>query len=209
LLGRSGGPDPGPARRSAGRADHIEGPSTHRAADACSARVGRRAGGSLDSQPNETTPAIRRLLFVADAAVAEVSELPSRVRAVIDAAAELYVLTPTLPGRLAWLADDVDRCRHVADERLDTVLGHMRAIGARASGDALRGSVLTVFADAVADFQPDHILVALRSSEHANWQERGLIEHVKERFGLPLTAFAIDPEGRVSTAPNPGSTSSG
>ena len=88
--------------------------------------------------------------MVADAAVAEVSELPARVRAVIDAAAEVYVLTPSLPGRLAWLADDVDRCRHVADERLDTVLGHMRSIGARASGDALRGSVLTVFADAVA-----------------------------------------------------------
>jgi hypothetical protein len=99
------------------------------------------------------------------------------------------------PGRLAWLADDVDRCRHAADERLDTVLGHMRSISARASGDALRGSVLTVFADAVANFKPDHILIALRSSEHANWQERGLIEHATERFGLPLTTFAIDPEG--------------
>ena len=164
---------------------------------------------ALDSQPNETRPGIQRLLFVADTAVAEVSELPSRVRAVIDAAAEVYVLTPTLPGRLAWLADDVDRCRHVADERLDTVLGHMRSISARASGDALRGSVLTVFADAVAEFQPDHVLLGLRSSEHANWQERGLIEHVTERFGLPLTTFAIDPEGHVSTAPAPRRTSPG
>jgi hypothetical protein len=161
----------------------------------------------LDSQPNESGQTIPRLLVVADAAVAEVSELPSRVRAVIDAAAELYVLTPSLPGRLAWLADDVDRCRHVADERLDTVLGHMRSIGARASGDALRGSVLAVFGDAVAAFQPDHILVALRSSEHANWQERELIEHVKQRFGLPVTTYAIDPQGHVATTPAPGSTS--
>lgn len=153
-----------------------------------------------DSQPNESSHAIQRLLVVADAAVAEVSELPPRVRAVIDVAAEVYVLTPSLPGRLAWLADDVDRCRHVADERLDTVLGHMRSISARASGDALRGSVLTVFADAVAEFQPDHILVGLRSSEHANWQERGLIEHVTERFGLPMTTFTIDPEGHVPIA---------
>jgi hypothetical protein len=50
----------------------------------------------------------QRLLFVADAAVAEVGELPPATRALIDAAAEVYVLTPTLPGRLAWLADDVD-----------------------------------------------------------------------------------------------------
>jgi hypothetical protein len=170
--------------------------------------VSNRGVEALDSRPTETSRAIQRLLVVADAAVAEVGELPARVRAVIDAAGEVYVLTPSLPGRLAWLADDVDRFRHAADERLDTVLGHLHSISARARGDALRGSVLTVLADAVAQFQPDHILIALRSSEHANWQERGLIEHVKERFGLPLTTFAIDPQGHVSTAPAPGSTCS-
>jgi nucleotide-binding universal stress UspA family protein len=148
-------------------------------------------------------PAIQRLLFVADAAVADVDELPPAVRAVIDTAAELYVLTPALPGRLAWLADDVDRFRHVADERLDTVLGHMRSIGAHASGSASRGSVLTVIADAVADHQPDHILIALRGAEHSNWQERGLIDHVRDRFGLPLTSYAVDPQGHTSTADGP------
>jgi hypothetical protein len=141
----------------------------------------------------------RRLLFVADAAVAEVADLPPAARALIDAAAEVHVLTPTLPGRLAWLADDVDRCRHVADERLDTVLGHMQSIGAHASGLAGRGSVMTVIADAVADFEPDHILLGLRSPKHANWQERRLAEHVKKRFGLPLTTYAIDPGGHVPT----------
>ena len=65
---------------------------------------------------------IRRLLFVADAAVAEVHDLPAEARALFSAAAEVYVVTPTLPGRLAWLADDVDLFRHLADERLDTVL---------------------------------------------------------------------------------------
>src|SRR4029079_10371210 len=92
---------------------------------------------------------------------------PPAVRVLIDAAVEIYVLTPTLPGRLAWLADDVDGFRHVADERLDTVLGHFRAIGADASGLAARGSVPLVIADAVAEFKPTHVLVALRSPEHA------------------------------------------
>jgi nucleotide-binding universal stress UspA family protein len=147
--------------------------------------------------------AIQRLLFVADAAVADVGQLPPPVRAVIDAAAEVYVLTPTLPGRLAWLADEVDGFRHVADERLDTVLGHMHSIGARASGAAARGSVLTVVADAVAEFNPEHILLALRSSEHANWQERGLVKHIEHRFGLPVTTYAVDPQGRASSADGP------
>jgi hypothetical protein len=128
-------------------------------------------------------PSIRRLLFVADAAVAYVDELPRSVRAVIDAADEVYVVTPTLPGRLAWLADDVDGFRHVADERLDVVLGHLRSIGAHADGTAIRGSVNTVIADAIASFHPDHILIALRSSDHSNWQERRLIEHISGTTG--------------------------
>jgi nucleotide-binding universal stress UspA family protein len=125
------------------------------------------------------------------------------VRAVIDAAAAVYVLTPTLPGRLAWLADEVDEVRHVADERLDTVLGHMHSIGAHASGAAARGSVLTVIADAILEFRPDHILLALRSAEHANWQERGLVKHIEHRFGLPVTTYAVDPQGRASSADGP------
>ena len=45
----------------------------------------------------------------------------------------------------------------------------MRSIGARASGMTGDDSTLTAFADAVAKFQPDHILIALRSSDHAYW----------------------------------------
>jgi hypothetical protein len=67
--------------------------------------------GALKTPPRDSGKAIQRLLFVADAAVADVDDLPSAVRTVIDAAAAVYVVTPTLPGRLAWLADEVDRLR--------------------------------------------------------------------------------------------------
>src|SRR5690348_8033155 len=111
---------------------------------------------------NKPQPPVERLLFIADAAAAHMDELPTAVRPLIGAATDVYVVTPTLPGRLAWLADDVDRFRHVADQRLDTVLDHMREIGAHATGVASRGSVLRVIADAVEEFAPDHILIALR-----------------------------------------------
>jgi hypothetical protein len=156
--------------------------------------VEARSGYARDSKLPK-----QRLLMVADAAVAAVDELPPPVRDLIDAAAKVYVITPSLPGRLAWLADDVDRPRHYADERLDSVLGHLRTIGAHASGKTGDDTMLTAFDDAVADFQPDHILIGLRSSEHTNWQERGLVDHVKERFGLPLTTYAIDPQGHLAT----------
>lgn len=161
------------------------------------------AHGATSHSPPSNSPAIQRLLFVSDAAVADVDELPTAVRAIIDAAGEVYVLTPTLPGRLAWLADDVDRFRHHADERLDTVLSHMHAIGADAGGAAARGSVMTVIADAVTEFEPDHILIALHVSDQANWQERRLIEHVESRFHLPVTTFAVDLAGHTPTADGP------
>jgi nucleotide-binding universal stress UspA family protein len=132
-----------------------------------------------------------------------VDELPPAVRAVLDTATEVYVVTPTLPGRLAWLADDIDRFRHVADERLDTVLGHLHSIDVHADGAALRGSVLTAIADAVATFHPDHILLALHSPKHAYWQERRLIEHIEGRFGLPLSTYAVDLGGHTATADGP------
>jgi len=141
---------------------------------------------------------IQRLLFVADAAVAGVHELPPAVRVLIDAAAEIVVLTPTLPGRLAWLADDVDGFRHLADERLDTVLGHIRSIGGRATGLTSRGSVLLVVQDAIDELQPDHVLIAVCGPDHANWQERGLLEHVQDRFGLPVTVYAVDRRGHAA-----------
>jgi hypothetical protein len=123
---------------------------------------------------------VRRLLFVADAAVADVHDLPPAAAALLSAAAEVY-----------------------ADERLDTVLGHMRSVGAHASGAHNRGSVLTVIADAVEDFKPDHMLLALRSSDHANWQERGLEERLQKRFGLPLISYAVDSRGHATCARHP------
>ena len=148
-------------------------------------------------------PATPRLLVVADAALADAAELPPRVRAIIDEAGEVYVVTPSLPGRLDWLASELNPSRHIADERLDTVLDQLRSIGARARGTTGDDSTLTAFADAVAKFHPDHILIGLRSPEHANWQERGLVKHVQERFGLPVTTFAIDRLGHISIAPDP------
>jgi hypothetical protein len=170
-----------------------------------SPEVMRAADLMLVSRPESTDggTGVGRLLFVADAAVADIDELPASVRAIIDSADAVYVVTPTLPGRLAWLADDIDRCRHVADERLDEVLDHMHAIGAHVSGATRRGSVTTVVADAITRCEPDHILIALRGPGHANWQERKLVAHIEQHYGLPVTTYAVDPQGHTFAADRP------
>lgn len=140
-----------------------------------------------------------RLLIVTGAAVAEVEELPPLIRSLIDTAAEILVVTPMLPGRLQWLASDTDRVRHEADERLQTVLGHVEELAPEASAAGAIGddTPLTALEDAVRRFQPDHILLALRASDHRAWQERGLTDRVRESFQIPLTSFEIDRAGRV------------
>ena len=71
------------------------------------------------------------------------------------------MVTPTLPGRLAWLAWELNSARHAADERLDKMLGQVRSRGAHASGTTGDDTVLTAFADAIAEFEPDQIVIAL------------------------------------------------
>lgn len=143
-----------------------------------------------------------RLLIATGGAAASEHELPPLVRDLIRGASELLVMTPVLISRLQWLASDTDRARYEADERLSTVLGHVEAVAPDASIDARIGddTPRTAFADAIRDFAPDHILIALRAGDHSGWQERGLLDELRG-FGIPLTVFELDRKGR---APEPG-----
>jgi hypothetical protein len=138
-----------------------------------------------------------QLLIATGEAAASEYELPRLVRALIENASEILVMTPVLVSRLQWLASDTDRARYEADERLSTVLGH---IGTLAPEATVRGQVgdetpLTAFSDAIREFRPDHILIALRGSDHSGWQEHGLLDQIRE-FGIPITVFELDRAGR-------------
>lgn len=101
------------------------------------------------------------------------------------------MVTPVLPGKLEWLVSDTDRARHQADERLNVVLGQMGEMGLSAEGRVGDETPLTALEDAVRSFNPDHVLIALRSPEDSDWQERGLVDRVRRELRLPLTVFAI------------------
>jgi hypothetical protein len=138
-----------------------------------------------------------RLLIATGEAAASERELPRLVRALVENASEVLVMTPVLISRLQWLSSDTDRARYEADQRLSTVLDH---IGTLAPEAGIQGRIgddtpLTAFADAIRDFQPEHILIALRGTDHSGWQERGLLDQIRE-FGIPITVFELDRAGR-------------
>jgi hypothetical protein len=141
-----------------------------------------------------------RLLIVAGATAASTDELPASVRALIAGASEILVVAPVLTSKLHLWTNDTDRARERADERLSAVLGDVEAIGPDADAGGVVGDEvpLSAFDDAVRLFSPDHILIGLRAGTQADWQERSLVPRVKQAFGLPVTAIAIDDDGRVS-----------
>jgi len=131
------------------------------------------------------------LLIAAGEAAASADDLPFGVRSLIDLADNVAVIAPRLPGWLDWLMSDTDKATAEADERLDTVLSQLERAGAPARGEVGADDPLVAFEDAVRKFAPDHILIALRPEDRAGWQERGLLDQVLERFGLPVTIFQL------------------
>ena len=132
-------------------------------------------------------------LLVATGTVAESAEqLPESVRALLQQADEILVLSPALPGRFHWLSSDTDKARMMADDRLETVLGQIEQLGHEARGQVGADDPLLAFDDAIAEFGPDHILIGLRSPNRSGWQEHHLIEQVLGRFSLPVTVFVIE-----------------
>jgi hypothetical protein len=162
------------------------------------ARVPNHEKRTLGIIPLMASSSGARLLIATGEAAASERELPPLIRALIDSASEILVISPVLIGRLQWLASDTDQARYEADERLSTVLGHIDTLAPEA---AVRGQVgddtpFTAFSDAIRDFLPDHILIGLRGGDHSGWQERGLLGEIKE-FGIPLTVFELDRAGRT------------
>jgi hypothetical protein len=133
-----------------------------------------------------------RLLIAAGEAAASAEQIPAGVRTLIDSADEIMVIAPSLPGRLDWIASDTDKASRQADERIRAVLGQLEETGHPARGRVGADDLLLAFEDAIREFAPDHLLIALRRVDRAGWQERGLLERIEERFAIPMTVFQLD-----------------
>jgi hypothetical protein len=130
-----------------------------------------------------------RLLVVTGEAAETADELPFGIRSLIDAATEILVVAPSLPGRLQWLMSDTDKPTERADDRLRTVLGQLDDLGSPARGRVGADDPLLAFEDAIREFAPDHVLIGLRRESREGWQERGLLDEIVQRFAIPVTVF--------------------
>jgi len=133
-----------------------------------------------------------KLLIAAGRAASSLEQLPFGVRSLIEAADDILVIAPSLPGRLEWRASDTDKAQKRADERLQAILGQLD----ESQSSVVRGAVgaddpLLAFEDAIAEFAPGHLLIGLRGGDLRGWQERRLLDQIQHRFGIPMTVFQL------------------
>jgi hypothetical protein len=107
---------------------------------------------------------------------------------------EVLVVTPALNSPLRHWASDEDGARAAAQERLDASLGRLRQSGVDARGQVGDGDPLQAIEDALRTFGADEIIVSTHPEGRSNWLERGVVEHARERFAVPITHVVVDLE---------------
>ena len=110
---------------------------------------------------------------------------------VVAADDELFVVVPAVEqSRLQWLANDEDEARADAREVGESI---GRAAPTEPSVVEVKPDAPDqVVLDAIAEHQPDRIVVALREGEEATWLEQGgLDEFPREIDGIPVVRISI------------------
>lgn len=131
-------------------------------------------------------------LLIAAEGVQRAMQLPVAVRLLIEAASEIWVMSPSVVGPIQWLTGGVDEARQSADQRVEVIVDQLAAKGITATGK--RGDELgrEAFDDALRQFPADHVIVAMRQSDRP-WQRGAAMEHLFDRRGLSVTMFTVQP----------------
>jgi hypothetical protein len=79
-----------------------------------------------------------------------------------------------------------------AQVRIDLARGFLREQGVEAVGDVGDPDPYTATMDAVADFQPDEIIVSTLPLASSGWLKRDLVERIADATGLPVTHVVTD-----------------
>ena len=150
-----------------------------------------------DERPKRTAPrphaaGERRILVIANETVGG-RPLLERIRELAsDANARVLVVTPALNSPLRHLASDEDAARAAAQDRLDRSLSTLATNGIQARGQVGDGDPLQAIEDALRTFGADEIVISTHPEGRSNWLERGVVEHARERFAVPIHHVVVD-----------------
>ena len=104
---------------------------------------------------------------------------------------DLHVVVPAVEqSRLQWLTNDESNARARADEVGGEIVAESPASGGTV--DVKRDPPSQAVLDAIAEHDPDRILVVLRTGDDATWLEQGELAQVPgEIAGVPITRVTL------------------
>lgn len=111
--------------------------------------------------------------------------------AVVSEDDELHVVVPVVEqSRLQWLANDEDAARADAREIGESV--GLAAPAEPSTVDVKPDGPMQVLRDAIAEYRPDRIVVALREGDDATWLEDGQLDDAPPEIdGIPVVRISI------------------
>ena len=116
---------------------------------------------------------------------------PSALGDEISADDELFVVVPAVQqSRLQWLTNDESDARETAQQIGDMIASDAPATATdvEVKPDVPSQAVL----DAIAEHDPDRIIVVLREGEDATWLEEGELAQVPGQVaGVPVTRVGV------------------
>jgi hypothetical protein len=142
--------------------------------------------------PPPHPPGERRILVVANETVGGrklLSEIRSRSEGIRT---KVLVVSPALNTPVKHWTNEEEPARAAAQDRLDRSLAAIRGVGVEVTGEIGDDDPLQAIEDALRTFAPDELIISTHPEGLSNWLERGIVEHARERFALPVTHVVVD-----------------
>jgi GABA permease len=133
-----------------------------------------------------------RILVIANETVGGEELLAELRRRVGGVKAQVFVVSPALNSKLRHWVSDEDQARLAAQSRLDDSLDAMRAAGIEARGQIGDSDPLQAIEDGIRIFAPDELVISTHPEGRSNWLERGIVDHTRERFAVPVAHVVVD-----------------
>jgi hypothetical protein len=135
----------------------------------------------------------RRVLVVADEAVAGAELRDRLVEHLGDRTGSVFVVAPALvDSGLKHTLGDVDGAVGPAGDRLRRTLEELRAAGIDAAGEVGDSDPMVAISDEIQKFHPDQVLLVAHRDEEGAFAERGLLEQVQRDLDLPVVELVVD-----------------
>ena len=119
--------------------------------------------------------------------VADLAEL--RELGAID---EVLVVAPALNSKAKFLTSDSDEAIARAEQVQEETVERLDEEGIDAAGDIGESDPLLALQDALQTYPADEIVLCVHGESGRNWQEDGLLEEARERFGKPVKQLVVE-----------------